>query len=262
MGEIADLIREIQENLRIFDELEHNPPEVVRWSCGQGCSEEDVAALEKRLGTRLPVTYREFLLEVNGCPKLGICDAGLCPVENVEWFRTRHEDWIHAHTDPRESDISEEEHLVYGPDQDAGHYRLAYMKELLQIGAPDVWGTVYLFNPKVKDAKGEWEAWDFADSYPGARRYQSFKAFLERQLHSVKREVYLLRFNVDDEKLLAETLTDLRRVLRDDGLSPKEAVMRFIGANFKSNDALGAWMRRPNGLRDLTRTLEQALEES
>ena len=36
-----------------------------------------------------------------------------------------------------------------------------------------------LLNPAASDAAGEWEAWDFANWYPGAYRHPSFARLLE-----------------------------------------------------------------------------------
>jgi len=53
--------------------------------------------------------------------------------------------------------------------------RRVYLRTALQISSEeDCDGDLYLLNPKIVDARGEWEAWDFGNKNPGADRYQSF----------------------------------------------------------------------------------------
>lgn len=39
---------------------------------------------------------------------------------------------------------------------------------------PDSGSGLYLLNPRIVTAEGEWEAWFFAHWLPGANRYRSF----------------------------------------------------------------------------------------
>jgi len=48
--------------------------------------------------------------------------------------------------------------------------------------------AIFLLNPEVVDANGEWEAWFFANWYPGAARYRSFWDLMQEELKSLVRE--------------------------------------------------------------------------
>jgi hypothetical protein len=54
-----------------------------------------------------------------------------------------------------------------------------YLPTALQVSAPERVGTaIYLLNPEVVNAEGEWEAFYFAHWVPGVRRYPSFRALM------------------------------------------------------------------------------------
>ena len=50
--------------------------------------------------------------------------------------------------------------------------RNEYLRHTLEVSGEG--DGIYLLNPKVITADGEWEAWFFATWLPGARRYRSF----------------------------------------------------------------------------------------
>jgi SMI1 / KNR4 family (SUKH-1) len=125
-----------------------------------GASEEQVEAAERRLGVRLPPSYREFLKATNGLLQpfsyVAACGGDFWPAEQIDWFRARNADWIEAYADTSEGrDLPAT--LEISHDGDSG---------------------AYLLNPRVVGADGEWEAWLFANWVPGARRYRSFAAMM------------------------------------------------------------------------------------
>lgn len=53
--------------------------------------------------------------------------------------------------------------------------RTEYLPSLLDISPlGDYDSAIYLLNPRVVTAEGEWEAWFLATWLPGAARYRSF----------------------------------------------------------------------------------------
>jgi hypothetical protein len=83
----------------------------------------------------------------------------------VDWYRVRHQDVI----DDWSSGA--------GP----GGFE-QYLPTALQVSAVEHAGTaVYLLNPKVVGADGEWEAFFFAHWVPGVQRYPSFRALMEAE---------------------------------------------------------------------------------
>jgi hypothetical protein len=140
-------------------------PEIVSsgWLGAPGASEAELAALESRLGTPLPPSYRSFLQASDGFIQPNVLVPRLLAAREVDWFRTRHQDTIDIWAD-----------YSGGFEQ--------YLPTALQVSAVEHAGTaVYLLNPKVVSADGEWEAFYFAHWVPGVDRYPSFRALMEAE---------------------------------------------------------------------------------
>jgi len=137
-----------------------------------GATEAQVAALETRLGARLPPSYRSFLLTANGFLQPGIIVPRLLGTGEVNWLRDVDRETIDAWTagvgvDPESA------------DPDAFERSLPHT---LQVSARETIGTaMYLLNPDVVDAGGEWEAFFFAHWIPGVRRFPSFLALMQQE---------------------------------------------------------------------------------
>ena len=141
-----------------------------------GASESMLADAERRLGSRLPPSYRAFLECTNGLqqplPFVPARGGNFWSVEELDWFRTRNAEWIDAYTE-HPYEVPDSLYFVYGDDQDCVHFRGEYLRECLEL-SHDGDSAVYLLNPRVIGADGEWEAWFFANWNPGAVRYRSF----------------------------------------------------------------------------------------
>ncbi|WP_329450816.1 hypothetical protein OG894_12620 [Streptomyces sp. NBC_01724] len=70
--------------------------------------------------------------------------------------------------------VADEEYFVYGEAQAPFLLRPEYVPHTLKISHTPEATEVYLLNPCVVTADGEWEAWFVAHWLPGAVRYQSF----------------------------------------------------------------------------------------
>lgn len=136
----------------------------------EGATEEEISELEKRLQTKLPLSYRNFLLASNGFTILNEC-CELYGTDRIQWFIEENEDWAEAWDCV--DDVDDEQYFQYGEHQDCCWIRGQYLKTALQISSAED-GYVYLLNPKIKDSRNEWEAWDFGNKLPGAYRYRSF----------------------------------------------------------------------------------------
>ncbi|MEM7595089.1 MAG: SMI1/KNR4 family protein [Cyanobacteria bacterium P01_A01_bin.83] len=167
-------------NKAIFDNLDEEDIDnyefeysdiLNRKSCLQtGATEEEVSQLEKRLGAKLPLSYRHFLLASNGFTILNeYCQ--LYGTDEIKWFVEENRDWAEIWDD--EDDIEDEKYFQYGRHQDCCWIRGRYLKTALGISSTED-GYVYLLNPKIIDSRNEWEAWDFGNKNPGAYRYRSF----------------------------------------------------------------------------------------
>jgi hypothetical protein len=141
-------------------------PDVIAsgWLGFPGAGEEEIAALETRLGARPPPSYRSFLRASNGFLQPGVIVPRLLGTDEVDWFRVAHQATIDAWK-------AFEHHLPTA----------------LQVSAPERVGTaIYLLNPQVVDTAGEWEAFYFAHWVPGVRRYPSFRALMLAEQESWK----------------------------------------------------------------------------
>jgi hypothetical protein len=168
-------------NRKIFENIDEDyresygsyyPEAVESKKCfREGATEAQIIELEQKLKTKLPLSYRNFLLASNGFIILtNYCE--LFGTEKINWFIEENKDWAEG-WESNDDDISEEEYFQYGEHQDCISLRGKYMKTALQISSTQD-GYVYLLNPVIVDARNEWEAWDFGCKLPGAYRYRSF----------------------------------------------------------------------------------------
>jgi cell wall assembly regulator SMI1 len=151
------------------------PEEVIAsgWAGYTGATEAQIAALEARLGTRLPPSYRQFLAATNGWRDTGAFIYEMYSTEGVDWFRVRNKEWI---------DIWNSS----GFDQHDPEHERRHMKTALEIS--DVGdAAVLLLNPQVITPDGEWEAWFFSNWNPGADRYPSFWELMHAQYETMTR---------------------------------------------------------------------------
>lgn len=214
-------------------------------------SESAIADAERGLGSRLPASYRDFLLISNGCGKLHQAHGGLLRVEQIGWFRDLEPDWVRTWTQDTGPDISEEEHLQKADNPP--YLRRAYLPELLQIGE-SYDGAVYLLNPCVRAADGEWEAWNFANWFPGAMRYPSFRELLEDAADSLNRTVYLETVELNENELMEAALTRIRELI-EDGENPQRAVISYLSESGRNDELVQAWFMRTRPTQKILRTL-------
>lgn len=156
----------------------------AKWAGCPGATEQQIANAEKRLKISLPPSFRSFLLASNGWLAATDSIQQIRGTEQLNWFRKENADWIKAYQTPRgfgpEPVVPDEEYFACGPNgQD---FRRSHLREALQISEVED-GAVYLLNPQVISADGEWEAWFFANWLPGAQRHRSFQEMMEAQFH-------------------------------------------------------------------------------
>jgi hypothetical protein len=163
------------------------------WLGAPGATEEQIAALESRLGVSLPPSYRQFLQFTNGWWETGSFITRIWPTEQVEWLRVRHQDdiispWTGSVTWGERNSmpvISDSEYYRYGDNQDPITMRAEYLPFMLEIS--DVGDGIMLLNPRVVSKEGEWEAWFLASWLPGANRYRSFWDMMQASFRSFRR---------------------------------------------------------------------------
>lgn len=153
-----------------------------RWLGSQPATDKQLLQLEKRLGYRLPPSYRSFLLTTNGWSRTSMFIKRVLPVSKVTWLQTYDPQlldiWSPEHGDEPVADDPVEYFSYDGrPIFDQNHFR-----QSLVVAEPiDGDSMIYVLNPLVVAQDGEWEAWRFANWIPGAERFPSFELLMRAE---------------------------------------------------------------------------------
>ncbi len=168
-----ELLRHLSEELLRDPDSANGLPADVRasgWLGYPGATEDQIARAEDHLGVTLPLSYRTFLKVSNGWRRT-IQYVQLWSTEEIEWFSVRNQGWIDI-VNENPLPVSDADYFVYGEEQKTYNMRSEYMTTALEI-SDNRDSAVYLLNPRVVTAEGEWEAWEVAN-YPGAARFRTF----------------------------------------------------------------------------------------
>lgn len=165
------------------DELD---PEVVRqrWLGYAPATEADVAAVEQRLGLRLPPSYRSFLLTTDGWRHAGEFVWKMRDTTDLGWLRDLEPTW--------ESWAD----LITEPPVDAPGN--PFSRGLLISLHADV-GVLFL-DPADRDENGEWAAYSVFSWGEFPQRYPSFTALMEsayQSFHHIRQPAGKTRDNWD-----------------------------------------------------------------
>ncbi len=169
-------------NQKVLHNVSHSfiPPGQIEsgWLGYPPAIEKQILTTEKRLGVKLPLSYREFLKTTNGWNPFNDFIYRLFSVEEIGWFKTRNQDWINIWNRSYD-EIPDEEYFVYGEKQLLEDIRPEYLKTALEISDLGN-GAIILLNSVILNEKGEWEAWFLWDT--GAARYRSFWELMQDEL--------------------------------------------------------------------------------
>jgi hypothetical protein len=160
----------------------------TKWLGKSGATEAELAQLEERLQQKLPPSYRSFLAASNGFEPINYFIYDLYSTSEVDWLVIKDpfivELWEENAMPADDLELADERYLRYDGSQMEGILRPGHMRQCLMISD---WGDAgfLALNPAVQQ-EGEWEAWHFANWYPGAVRYRSFAELIESQLESYK----------------------------------------------------------------------------
>ena len=157
-----------------------------RWLGSQPATDKQISQLEKRLGYRLPPSYRNFLLTTNGWLRTSFCIARIRPVSEVDWLESDTPELLDGSSPEEGGDLMQdypsEEYFSYDgrPIFDCEHFRGS-----LVIADPIPGDSmIYVLNPFVVARDGEWEAWRVAHWIPGAERFPSFELLMRAEYAS------------------------------------------------------------------------------
>ncbi|MTB53532.1 SMI1/KNR4 family protein [Lewinella sp. W8] len=182
---LVDLSKMIQfgihRNLRVYDEseVENNwlgfPP-APTWA---------IEKREKDLGIRLPPSYIDFLRVTNGFRQISHFAGRLLPIERIDYLKNIDSDLFDLYLEEVDRTISPSDQKDYSNNQRSVFFNVDHLLSSIAI-SERVEGSIILLNPQVKSGE-EWEAWIFANWYPGAHRYKSFKMLVEDQYDATKK---------------------------------------------------------------------------
>jgi len=136
------------------------------WLGGDPVDESRIAALEARLGTRLPASYRAFVGASDGWQELGHFMYRMRGIADIDWFRV---------ADPRTCEI-------LGGGEDLGpilRRALLISKE----GDAQYW----FLDPEDVSPDGEWAAYTWSSWGFLSERYPSFAALVADERRSMER---------------------------------------------------------------------------
>jgi hypothetical protein len=157
------------------------------WCGSERASESEITVTEKRLGVKLPPTYRSFLAISNGWRPFNSLLEQLLPVQAIERLQVADPQKLAMLLDCyKEDDIADEHYLDYVTPRNIEALRIRYYPESILVGKG--WGVeseMLLLNPQVQFPDGEWEAIFFANWIPGNQRYRSFYEFMKGSIDNV-----------------------------------------------------------------------------
>jgi hypothetical protein len=162
----------------------------TQWLGNVGATEAELLQLEQRLGKRLPPSYRSFLATSNGFGPISSFIYNLSTTAEVDWLRVKEQKLVEMWDGETPEDaisqellieLADERYLLYDDSQIEGLLRAGHMRQCLMISD---WGDAgfLALNPAIQH-EGEWEAWHFANWYPGAVRYRSFAELMQASLN-------------------------------------------------------------------------------
>jgi len=159
-----------QEWLHVHEYAVVLPDEVVEagWLGYPGASKKQIVRTEKRLGSALPPSYREFLRLTNGWRRTSPFIERVWPVEQIKPFSVNNQEWIDIWL-----------------DVDSESLEARYLPSAVQISEVGD-AAVLLLIPELPSHDGEWEGW-FLSSWRGiAVRYPSFWDLMQAEYATFK----------------------------------------------------------------------------
>lgn len=143
---------------------------------------EQIEKKEEELGATLPPSYKEFLLTTNGFRQISLFAGSLFPIAEIDWTKNEDPEFLEIFDNYDDISVTDENYFVYGEDQRSEYFKVEYLRETLQV-SEWVDGAVIFLKPLIKFGD-EWEAWLYANWFPGAHRYRSFRELIEGEFHS------------------------------------------------------------------------------
>ncbi len=163
-----------------------------KWLGYKPATEKQIEILEKRLGYRLPPSFRTFLLTSNGWRRTSSFILRIRPISKIEWLEVEDPGFLDVWNQLEEEGfgkhggLSQEEYFSYIPASAEAFDKDHFNTSLVISDPVEGDSATYLLNPMVVTLDGEWEAWFSAHWIPGVRRYPSFFHLIEAEYQSFR----------------------------------------------------------------------------
>lgn len=164
-----------------------------QWLGTAGATEAEIKAVETKLRTTLPHSYRSFLATTNGWSVLTPSVSRVYSVAEIGWYGPRHPDQLTILRGDLGNPLMSLIARLFGwtttsPDGDEDEIPVAHLQSALEVvGGSYTDAVEYVLNPLVQTADGEWEAWIIHWQKPLAmERYPSFWDLMQAEYRSVQ----------------------------------------------------------------------------
>jgi hypothetical protein len=164
----------VSESSDLLPEFSDSPKQ---WLGFDPATNEQILQAEERLKICLPPSYKSFLVASNGFKQLSCFLWDFFPVEKIDWIDNIDPEFFELYkTEFKDFTVTDEEYDDYSDNQKSTNFKSEYLVNTLAVSN---WGdsAIVLLNPLVKFGN-EWEAWVFANWYPGAHRFKSFEELM------------------------------------------------------------------------------------
>lgn len=165
---------------RIMQEFFHSS-DIPLSLFNEPATEIEINDLERKISIELPPSYKEFLKTTNGFKIINQLFGNLFPANLVQPLISFDPHLVEIWS-AMDFEVTDEMYFDYSETQRTEWLRGKYFNDCIAISD---WfdGGIILLNPNVKMGE-EFEAWAFANWYPGATRYKSFWDLMNEEFKS------------------------------------------------------------------------------
>lgn len=142
-------------------------------------SDDEIMKLQERLSLTLPPSYKTFLQVSNGFRIVNQLFGNLFSADKVQRLIDFDPSFVNTWYRNDMETVTDEMYFDYSENQRTEWIRANYLKECIAVSD---WfdGGIILLNPAIRYGD-EYEAWAFANWYPGAVRFKNFWELMHHQ---------------------------------------------------------------------------------
>lgn len=170
---------QLEDNCIYYDKVEITN----NWIGFDPASEDEINQTEERLQIDLPKSYKEFLKISNGFRQISHFSGDLLPVNKIDWIQKKEPEFCKIFEGETDEDYGlkfDESYYQYDENQRTERFKIDHLRNSIMI-SNWVDGSFIAINPKVKFGD-EYEIWVYANWFPGAERFPSFKNMIDAKI--------------------------------------------------------------------------------